>query len=190
MRKIDEEERKEALKRLNFECGLCLGETLVSEGITMSCENNHRFCQDCAKAMILQQIADGKFETGAVKCAAEGCDESLSEQLIKHCVGDEEYFKYTNLQYKNLKAEGVVMRPCNGYIYKNGEKLVEIKEGLGKKEKAALQDEFERKCNAIQSGNVAAAELKGEVDPCPAIISFHPEENREGGVLKCVVCTL
>ena len=88
----------------------------------------------------MQQINDGKFGVGAIKCGAEGCEESLEELLIRHCIGEEEFEKYLNYQSKNLVCEGLVIRQCNGYIYKTGEHLVEIKAGLSKKDYEALQD--------------------------------------------------
>lgn len=61
---------------MSFDCGLCLEKILINDGITM-CNQNHRFCLDCARGMILQQIAEGKFQHGGVKCNAEGCGEPL-----------------------------------------------------------------------------------------------------------------
>lgn len=83
-----------------------------------------------------------------------------------------------------------MIRPCNGYVYKDGEHLVRIKQGLEKKEYETLQDELERKCNSIQSGNVAAAQLNREVMPCTAIVSFDPVNNEQGGILQCLICGL
>ncbi len=37
---------------------------------------------------------------------------------------------------------------------------------------------------------MAAAQLKGEVLACTAIISFDPVNNVQGGILQCVVCGL
>lgn len=89
---IKEEEkkaRKELLKNMSFECSLCLERVAFDDAITMSCDQNHRFCKDCAKGMILQQIAEGKFQPGSIKCGAEGCDGPLDELLIKHCLEED-----------------------------------------------------------------------------------------------------
>lgn len=36
----------------------------------MSCSNNHRFCKDCARGMIKQQIDDGNLGANGIVCNA------------------------------------------------------------------------------------------------------------------------
>ena len=83
--------------------------------------------------MIRAQIKEGKYESNSIVCKAEGCGEVLDEQLIRFCIGAEEYNKYSEIQHKNLKVEGLEMRQCWGYTYKDKTRLVEFNDKMDQK---------------------------------------------------------
>jgi hypothetical protein len=61
---------------------------------------------------------------------------------------------------------------------------------MDEKKYANAQEELERKCKAIQNGQIEGAKLTGPIRKCETHISYDPKENQNGGFLKCWDCML
>lgn len=91
-----------------------------------------------------------------------------------------------NLRHKNIEVEGLNIRSCLGYRYRNGNQLMPLPADITKQQYERYQDELERRCHALRAG-LRPPEVVGDVEECPGMISSDPNDE---GFIKCPVCNL
>ncbi|CAK84121.1 unnamed protein product (macronuclear) [Paramecium tetraurelia] len=107
-------EKRQNYKRATFDCAICFENyDLEQEAITLDCD--HRFCRQCIKEQIYNQMDLGNFKESDLVCPL--CNHPINFYIIQNCTPDVSA-KINDLRTQNLKIdskyEKVVVCPGRG----------------------------------------------------------------------------
>jgi hypothetical protein len=93
---------------VKFDCGVCMNNFRIEEGITFDCD--HRFCLNCVKEYFREKIMSSNVSEDELVCPS--CGVAIDHNIIQG-IDRELYDKYVNFAFRNWRPQdGAILKYC------------------------------------------------------------------------------